>query len=211
MVMLSTEGVVSLEGPRATVAANEAAERLRALLRHLLDVSQGSPITLREALVVPTEGQHPLDKLFVTVTKALIPINRGAAKRALARLARETLRAKERAFPDRYPLDPLGPANLRQRTDLLIKRFTDFGGIEAYHDGFSLARDRLAGLRCPATILAAQDDPVIPVDDLLEIEKPECLDIEIQRWGGHCGFIENPGRRSWVERRVAEILEKPIK
>lgn len=181
---------------------------------YLVGFSLGGNFALRIALAAPAYG-IPIEHV-VAVCPVIDPEHSLAAierapwfyrQRFLARWTR-SLRLKERAFPDRYPLDPLGPPDLRRRTDLLLRRFTDFSGIDEYHDGFSIARDRLAGLRCPATILAAEDDPLIPVNDLLELEKPDCLEIEIQRWGGHCGFIESPGRRSWLQNRVAEILEK---
>lgn len=119
----------------------------------------------------------------------------------------ESLRRKSEAFPGRYPLEPLGPPTLRARTDRLIRRFTDFGRLEDYLDGYSIARDRLGELACPATIVAAADDPIIPVEDLHRLQAPDCLEIEIQRYGGHCGFIRNPNLKSWLERRVGVILQ----
>lgn len=182
---------------------------------YLVGFSLGGNFALRIACEVPSRG-IPIERVVavcpvIDPSHSLDAIERAPwfyHQRFLSRWTR-SLRLKERAFPDRYPLDPLGPANLRLRTDLLIKRFTDFAGIDEYLDGYSIARDRLAGLRCPSTILAAADDPVIPVNDLLEIEKPDCLEIEIQRWGGHCGFIENSSLQSWAERRVAQILARP--
>src|SRR5690606_5984182 len=56
-------------------------------------VSQGKATALRAVIEAP---EPKMDRVFTGVTKALIPINRAAAKRALARLARETVRAKER-------------------------------------------------------------------------------------------------------------------
>jgi len=182
---------------------------------YLVGFSLGGNFALRIAREAPSRG-IPIERV-VAVCPVIDPSHCLAAierapwfyqQRFLSRWM-NSLRLKERAFPDRYQLDQLGPANLRQRTDLLVKRFTDFAGIDEYHDSFSIAGDRLAGLRCPSTILAAADDPVIPVDDILEIDKPDCLEIEIQRWGGHCGFIENPSLQSWVERRVAQILARP--
>jgi len=197
------------------LAVKEIARLSAAGPTYVVGFSLGGNFALRIALEAPSRG-IPIEHVVavcpvIDPSHCLAAIERAPwfyAQRFLLRWTR-SLRAKEAAFPGRYPLDPLGPANLRQRTDLLVKRFTDFGGIDAYHDGFSIARKRLQGLRCPATILAAEDDPVIPVEDLLEIEQPDCLEIEIQRWGGHCGFIEDPRRRSWVERRVAQILEQP--
>ncbi len=179
----------------------------------LVGFSLGGNFALRIGLAAPPRG-IPIEQVVavcpvIDPSHCLRAIERAPffyRKRFLARWTR-SLRAKERAFPERYTLDPLGPPDLRQRTDLLLRRFTDFAGIEEYHDAFSIARERLAGFTCPATILAAEDDPLCPVDDLLELDTPECVEIEIQRWGGHCGFIESPGRRSWVEGRILEIFE----
>jgi hypothetical protein len=92
-VMLNTEGVVTLIGPREPLRASEAAAIMVTILGDLLDVSQGKATALRAVIEAP---EPKMDRVFTGVTKALIPINRAAAKRALARLARETVRAKER-------------------------------------------------------------------------------------------------------------------
>ncbi len=93
-VLLNTEGVVSFAGPKQQLADDLCARRLRTILATLLDASQGSGAALHAALSAPEIGPAELTALYKTVAKALIPLNRSAAKRALARLARETLRAK---------------------------------------------------------------------------------------------------------------------
>jgi len=90
-VLLNTDGIVSLDGSRKRVAADQAALHLQSLLQRTLDVAQGKATALRS---VADDESINLEKFFTGVARALIPINRGAAKRALARLARETLRAK---------------------------------------------------------------------------------------------------------------------
>ncbi len=101
-VMLSTEGVVSLTGQHRRVAPEVASRALHRLLRTLLDVSQGLGTALRELAEKPAPT---LESLLVAVTKSLIPINRGAAKRSLGRLARETVRARERGLITTDDLD----------------------------------------------------------------------------------------------------------
>ena len=59
----------------------------------------------------------------------------------------------------------------------------------------------------PAYLIAAQDDPIIPADDVGRIDRCDNLHIETHRYGGHCGFLENLNARSWVERRIVDILE----
>jgi predicted alpha/beta-fold hydrolase len=70
---------------------------------------------------------------------------------------------------------------------------------------------RLAALAMPAYLIAAEDDPIIPVDDLKRIDAIETLRIETCRHGGHCGFIENLAARSWVEARMLQILRNHLK
>jgi hypothetical protein len=90
-VLVGVDGEVSVAGARPATPA-VAAQRFRMLLRTLLDASQGQAPALR---VVCNEDPPDLERLLGGVARALIPMNRGAARRALGRLARETIRAKD--------------------------------------------------------------------------------------------------------------------
>jgi hypothetical protein len=91
--MLNTEGVVTLTGQRRVAPADAVAAELHRLLRCLLEASQGVGTALRSIAAAPPTS---FETLFTGVAKSLIPINRSAAKRALGRLARETVRARNR-------------------------------------------------------------------------------------------------------------------
>jgi predicted alpha/beta-fold hydrolase len=80
-----------------------------------------------------------------------------------------------------------------------------------YFAAYALVGNRLASLEVPATIIAAEDDPIIPVDDLSRIEAIESLHIETHRYGGHCGFLENLAARSWIENRILELVEHRLR
>ena len=54
----------------------------------------------------------------------------------------------------------------------MVLRHTDFGSLENYLDGYSIAGDTLASLQIPATILTSADDPVIPVADFRTLVLP---------------------------------------
>ena len=58
----------------------------------------------------------------------------------------------------------------------------------------------------PTDILMAADDPVIPIGDFHQLVLPPRARLEISRWGGHCGFIENLRLDGFAERWVAERL-----
>jgi hypothetical protein len=76
----------------ATVAPAEAELALRRLLRELLQVAHGSAPALGAVAEAGPKGS--IEPFIAELESALIPVNRSAASRALARLARESLRAR---------------------------------------------------------------------------------------------------------------------
>lgn len=93
-VMLTTEGSVVVERGREVVPPPESARALRDILARLLDASVGSMPGLASAARPRAESEQGVVTVVEELEAALIPVNRAAARRALARLARETLRAK---------------------------------------------------------------------------------------------------------------------
>ena len=93
-VLLTIDGGVMVPRKTAIVAPTEAARGLRDMLRRLLAASTGSMPGLAAA-ARPRGEEHDVEHVVAEIEAALIPVNRAAGKRALARLARETLRAKE--------------------------------------------------------------------------------------------------------------------
>ena len=116
---------------------------------------------------------------------------------------RTSLERKRELFPalHGYDQDVLSKS-LRELTDWLVERHTDFGSLEDYFNGYAIAGDRLAGLQVPADILMAEDDPVIPYGTFKDWQLPAHAHLEIAPWGGHCGFIENAACDGFAERWV---------
>ncbi|RBL04088.1 alpha/beta hydrolase, partial [Xanthomonas oryzae pv. oryzae] len=85
-------------------------------------------------------------------------------------------------------------------------KHTGHGSLEAYFDSYSIDGERLANLQVPVDILMAEDDPVIPFADFAAWQLPAHAQLEIARWGGHCGFLENARGDGFAERWVAERL-----
>lgn len=103
---------------------------------------------------------------------------------------RGSLKRKQRVFPERsyFAAGELGQG-LRELTRTLIERHTDFGTLDNYLDGYSVARERLTELTVPTTILTTRDDPVIPVTDFEDLQLPAHVELDIATHGGHCGFL----------------------
>ena len=88
---------------------------------------------------------------------------------------------------------------MRGLTAELITRYTEFRTLDEYLDGYSIAGDRLATLRVPASILTAQDDPIIPIEDFQSLALPSNVQLDIAPFGGHCGFIRDWSLKSYAE------------
>jgi len=97
---------------------------------------------------------------------------------------------------------------LRELTRDLVLRHTDFGTLENYLDGYSIAGETLSALAIPATILTAADDPVIPVADFRGLKLAPGTELSIADHGGHCGFIRDWRLGSWAEDFIVERLRR---
>ena len=116
-----------------------------------------------------------------------------------------SLRAKQARFPEIYGDEPWHEIKgIRNRTRYLATRH-GYASAADYFDGYSIAKGRLEHLAVPATILTAEDDPVVPVCDFHELPENPALELLISRYGGHCSYLKN-----WQFDSAAEdlILER---
>jgi predicted alpha/beta-fold hydrolase len=120
---------------------------------------------------------------------------------------RGSLARKRELFPQTHAFDDqvLG-LRMRPLTQWMVERHTDFGTLERYFDGYSIAGDRLTALQTPVSILMAEDDPVIPVDGFRMLNLPSSATLEISPWGGHCGFLEGANLDGFAERWIARRM-----
>jgi len=124
---------------------------------------------------------------------------------------RESLQRKRALFPQQHDFDDRTlKLDMRQLTEWLVQRHTDFGSLAAYFDGYSIAGERLASLQVPADILMAADDPVIPVGEFLALRLPATARLELAAHGGHCGFLTNARMDGFAEAWVADRFATPL-
>jgi uncharacterized protein len=179
--------------------------------------SLGGNFALRVALNAPTAG-IPLSWVF-----AVCPVISPRAGLASIENApwfyekyfmqkwRGSLRRKQQHFPheELFTKEELR-ANMRDLTRTMVLRHTDFGSLENYLDGYSIAGDKLSSLTVPATILTAEDDPVIPVAEFRELKLAPGTELTIAPYGGHCGFVRDLSLRSWAEDFLADRLSRVL-
>ena len=175
--------------------------------------SLGGNFALRVALRAPTAG-IALDRVIAVCPAIHPPSILDAIERApwfyhdyFMLKWRGSLRRKRRLYPEQVHLsDAELRHDMRTLTRVMVERHTDFGSLDNYLNGYSIAGDILAGLRVPATILTAADDPIIPAKDLPRLHSTPSLRVTLTDYGGHCGFRESLFRSSWLDRFVCQHL-----
>ncbi len=126
---------------------------------------------------------------------------------------REKIRIKAKMFPDLYNTEGL-------RT---MKSFVPFddkytGPIHGFKDaadyyGKCSSKQFLQEITVPTLLVQAQDDPFLPSscyphDDAA---KNNSLFLEIPKYGGHVGFVNEPQQECfWMEQRAASFLDLSI-
>lgn len=122
---------------------------------------------------------------------------------------KNSLRKKIEHFPEYDFRSELEDAkSINEMNKQFIPRFTPYNDPDSYFNAYALTKDRLKNLNIPATLIATEDDPIIPWQDLLKINCPEKLTIELHQKGGHCGFIKNIKGESWMESYLINLLAK---
>lgn len=149
----------------------------------------------------------------VDPARAMDALNNGffAYERYFFRRWHRSLQYKLQHFPELdYGAELATAKSLDDLNRIFIPRHTIYSDVDDYFAAYALVGDRLSALAMPAYLIAAEDDPIIPVDDLKRIDPVEDLKIETYRHGGHCGFIENLAAHSWVEGRIVQIIKAQV-
>jgi predicted alpha/beta-fold hydrolase len=120
-----------------------------------------------------------------------------------------SLKRKQALYPDRYRFeDWLRRPTLRDLTNRLVLNYTDFGHLDRYLNGYSIAVEKLADVDLPITLVAAADDPVIPVRDFHALVPAPRTELLLSAHGGHCGFIQGARLESWIEELFLDRIER---
>jgi len=131
------------------------------------------------------------------------------------RRLKQRMRRKAGLFPERFPVDGMRDIrSVRDFDDAITARFCGFAGAADYY-AQSSARRLLAKIRRPTLIIAAGNDPFVPVEAFADAAlraNPE-ITLLTPAHGGHCAFIAQEGgdERFWVEARIVEFCKERSK
>jgi uncharacterized protein len=196
-------------------AVRRAQQMFSGLPLHLTGFSLGGNFLLRVAADAAQAGLTIASCVAISPVleprATLTAIESGASiyHRYFVRKWSGSLRAKQRAWPHLYQFDTLDRRpSLRAMTAELVARYTDFGSLEEYLDGYSITGERLARLTVPATIITAADDPIVPIADLTRVAAGQHLRTVVTARGGHCGFLTGLLGDTWAENAVVAHLTR---
>jgi predicted alpha/beta-fold hydrolase len=122
---------------------------------------------------------------------------------------KRSLRQKQRCFPDLYRFNGiLHHRTCMALTEAIMPWYTEFGHYQDYFRRYTLTGNALAPLAMPVTIFTATDDPVVSAEVFYNLPRSRYLNLSIQRYGGHNGFLDPFPCGCWYERSIGEILTR---
>ncbi len=92
------------------------------------------------------------------------------------------------------------PTRLVEFDDAFTAPLSGFGDAATYYRRCSAA-PLLRQIRVPTTILAAADDPIVPIAPLRDAAHSDAVDLVTDERGGHLGFLTRE-RRRWMDDLV---------
>lgn len=125
------------------------------------------------------------------------------------RSMRNTLQRKAALFPERYQAERLSaPRSVREWDEAITAPEWGYRDAADYYDRGS-ALHVIGKVRVPTLILAAQDDPLVPITSFCNsgIAENPFITLVAPEHGGHCAFISGEGgnERFWAEECVLEF------
>ena len=168
-------------------------------LRIAADMGEAIGLTAAMAISPPIDPSRAMDAL-----------NNGffAYERYFFKRWHDSLRKKLESFPQLdYQADLDIARSLDDLNRLFIPRHTIYNELADYFAAYAITGDRLSSLAMPSYLIAAEDDPIIPSEDLDCMDNIDNLHIERHRYGGHCGFLLDLAAHSWVENRMLQLFK----
>jgi uncharacterized protein len=145
----------------------------------------------------------PID-LLAAVERIHRPRTRIYERHFLRRLMRQ-VKIRERTMPEApsvkfYRL----PRSIWEFDDWFTAPICGFGDAVTYYR-LSGAIRVAEGIRLPALVIAAHDDPLVPTAPLERLRDCPSVQLQITRHGGHLGFVGwREGDRRWLDARIVE-------
>jgi predicted alpha/beta-fold hydrolase len=203
-------------------------EDLRAVVTWLERRVNGSPIALvgfslggNLVLKLAAEASDMSLRSLDCVLAANPPIDLAASARQMLRPENrlydwnfvhwlcKSVRKLHRHFPELGTPSLHGVRTLYEFDDRYTALRNGFASADDYYARCSVV-NAIARIEIPGLIVHSMDDPFIPFEPFLRMERPENVSLELIAHGGHLGYVSRDrwlGDHRWLETRLATWLK----
>lgn len=130
-----------------------------------------------------------------------------AIRRYFLRKFHRSLRAKQAAWPGQYDFSKLwSMKRFTEITRVFAEDYTEYGSLDGYLASHDLRGHGDIGTLAPTSIIASQDDPVVPWAPVEALARKNRVHTIAPECGGHCGFVQTLGMRSWLNQTLVASL-----
>jgi uncharacterized protein len=120
---------------------------------------------------------------------------------------KRSLIRKQQLFPHKYDFNKLLQAKTcMELTEAIMPYFPDFPSYHDYFHLYTLENEFFQNFNIPVTIIIAEDDPVIPLEDFYKLQENKFFHISRQKFGGHCGFLDICPLSCWHQTKIAALI-----
>jgi uncharacterized protein len=121
---------------------------------------------------------------------------------------KHSLIKKAKIFPETYSVKEIRSArSVMELTRLMVSKHTLFKNVDEYFSTYTLLDNYFEQLKTPLYMLSASDDLIVDVQDFYTIKKNKYIEIAIENYGGHNGFIESFQGDCYYIKKIASMLE----
>ena len=122
---------------------------------------------------------------------------------------KRSLIKKQSLFPEKYDFsDIMKIKTCMDLTEAIMPYYPEFRNYREYFNQYTLRDNVFDDLSIPVTIIASEDDPIVPIHDVYGLKENSYLHLSLQTYGGHCGFINFCPFECWYERKIEKIFSR---
>ena len=122
---------------------------------------------------------------------------------------RRSLTKNQQLYPDVYDFsEALAKETCWEMSEVLMKQYSDYRDLETYFGEYTLKEGYLDKIQVPLTIITSEDDPIILVDDFKKAKISDAIELAIEPYGGHCGYIQNLRLNAWYWQFIFDRLQR---
>ena len=121
---------------------------------------------------------------------------------------RRTLRRKMRLHNISNVEESLRYKDLEKMTEFFTKNFSPHKNVKELFAGYAITQDTINQIKNNTLIYSSVDDPCVPIKPLYSLDQTNNVKFKPQRYGGHCGFIDDFKFNSSVYEEIVNKLSE---